>query len=313
MQHLHRLIQDRGGAISLMTALFMGLLVLLIGGVLDFGRAYIVLSNAQGALDSASLAAAEFDLSNPANMASADARAKKYFNVNFKAGSWGTNISADNMNLSLTPASALSTRVEAQLGGGSEMSTHFLQTGSINKLSLRNNSEVTQTRTKSLKYFDINLGANDMPASACSDTQNWVVPVLDGKYTIRAIPLSNFPSKYSNNGASGQFAYAFINGYCRGIGVGAPGEPAPRKPEIDPAVAGLPREGLKVDFGGLKMTSVRIGIRDLYLENCMSLGTCRNFTGTYPGTTRLVEQQYCPAAEAAVQANNLQDYGPSTE
>lgn len=285
------------GGISILTAFLLGTLFLLIGGVLDFGRAYIIQASAQGALDASSLAASRYDLTDTGNYAAANASARKYFNVNFPSGRYGTNINAENIAVQVQPVSDGSNKVVTQLGGGSKMNGRFLSQGGDTSLTLAKNSEVTQNKVYEERYFDINLSANDVPSSVCSDTQSFNVPVLDNKYTVRMQPFSNFPSDYSDTGTPGRLAYTMIDGYCRAVGVGQAGEPAPRTSELDPAVSGYPREGLRIDFGGLKVVSLRVGISALYTEDCFNnSGGCRLENNTVPTTYKDVQEQYCPLA-----------------
>lgn len=302
---------EQRGAVSVATAILLSTLVMLIGGVLDFGRAYLVQAGVKGALDAATLAAAKTDLSDPAQMTAATTSAQRYFQANFAPGSFGSNISASSISLNITPIDRYATQVVASLGQGAAIKTNFIKgAGGTNSMGLGNDTEVVQNKTDVARYFEIHLGAMDMPAATCSDDQNWAVPVLDGKYTVRAIPFSNFPSKFSDNGTPGRFGYKFINGFCRGIGVSTPGDTAPRSNEIDPAVNGRPREGLKVDFGGMRVSEIRVGIRDIYTEDCFTNGPgCWLEDRTAPATYKEVQEQYCPPVQSHQSNGIFGDFG----
>lgn len=132
MKAIRSLNNDQSGAISIVTALLMGMFVLLLGGVIDIGRAYMVKAGVQGGLDAAALAASEFDMSDPANHAKAQKQVRRYFNVNFPRHSWGTNISASKLNITTTPVDSLSMSIGVTLNDTVRMQSFFLTQDSGN-------------------------------------------------------------------------------------------------------------------------------------------------------------------------------------
>jgi len=290
-------LTDQRGMISVATSLIFSSLMLLIGGVIDFGRAYLAQANIKGALDAATLAAARYDLSKSDQLPNSQAIAKRYFAVNFLAGSYGTNISDETLKLTVTPKGENMVGVVVALKDGSLIKTSFLRAIGRNSLAIFNDTEVEQNTETREKYFDYNLGASDVPMALCNGEDAITLMAIDGKYSITALPYSDFSNDNSDVGVPGRLSYVMRDGFCRGIGVSSLGQPAPRMEAIDPAENGR-REAIRIDFGGLKVVSLRLGIRDIQRENCFenpaATPGCRLEDRTQPATYKTVSEKYCP-------------------
>jgi Flp pilus assembly protein TadG len=85
-----RLGRNQAGNVLILTTAMLIPLVALVGSGVDIGRSYVVRSRMQQACDSASLAGRR-SLSQGQSTATASAEATKFFNFNFKQGSYGTS------------------------------------------------------------------------------------------------------------------------------------------------------------------------------------------------------------------------------
>lgn len=84
-----QLVEDRRGNVLILTAAFLIPLLALIGSGVDVGRVYVARSRIQQACDAASLAG-RWSFSQGQTSDTATAEAFKFFNANFKQGSFGT-------------------------------------------------------------------------------------------------------------------------------------------------------------------------------------------------------------------------------
>jgi Flp pilus assembly protein TadG len=135
MNILTRLRNDESGGIVLIFALMLTILVLIIGGFMDYGRAVMSRSAVQSATDAAALAAAV----SPDNVSESQIAAR-YFDTNFSLARSVVDVEYTDLNATLNDEDVIT------IDSNTQMETNFMRIGNQNTLPITSTTKVNRRK-----------------------------------------------------------------------------------------------------------------------------------------------------------------------